>query len=117
RAVKVEAARTALVARIRPLLADPAVEIDAPSFVVSSIAKAAGKPRVFLVNVNGIRPAHAVTPAPVSGIKVSFAAGHATRIRLLPFMGKVTDVKTDRAGGRLSAVLPPIDRGAIVWCQ
>jgi hypothetical protein len=112
-----EAVRAGIEALVRPAMGNPAAEVEAPPYVAASIANAAGKPRVFLTNLNGIRPAHRVSPVPVPGIKVSFASAKATEIRVLPFMGRVTTVPAGRKGGRLSAVLPPLERGAVVWCQ
>jgi hypothetical protein len=112
-----EASRTDLVGRVRPLLGAPAVEVEAPPWVLASVAEVLGKPRVFLANYRGIRPGKRVAPEPEKGIRVSFAAPKATRIRILPFMGTVTDIPAVRKSGRLTAVLPPLERGAIVWCQ
>lgn len=95
----------------------PAVEITASPFLSAQIARAGGKPHVFLANFKGLKAKQSTRQAKEAGIQVRFSAPDARKVFVLPYLGAVSELPARRDGDWLSAVLPAIDKGAVVWCE
>jgi len=95
----------------------PAVEVSASPFVAALIARVEGKPSVFLANFKGLRSKEIATQLPEQNIKISFQGKPGSRIRILPFLGKVRDLKPDYTSGKVVCVIPELDKGAVVWVE
>jgi hypothetical protein len=95
----------------------PAVEVTASPFVTAQIAQVDGKPSVFLANFKGLRSKENATQLPEQNIKISFPGTPGSRIRILPFLGTVRDLELSHRDGRVSCVIPELDKGAVVWIE
>ncbi|MCW5980072.1 MAG: hypothetical protein KIT09_18460 [Bryobacteraceae bacterium] len=95
----------------------PSVEVSASPFVSAQIAAVDGKPHVFLANFKGLRGKKVVVPIPERDVKISFESGRKGVVRMLPFLGSVTDIRAEWAEDRLACVIPEIGRGAVVWVE
>ena len=110
------ALRKALAARAREAAGQPAVEIEAPPFVLSSVAAVEGRPTVFLANYAGIMAGKRQKSRGIEGIRLGFPEAWGSKVTVLPFMGKPAVLSTRRKDGRRWCVLPRLERGMIVWC-
>ena len=63
---------------------------------------------MFLANFQGRKE---------TGVRVRFRSPAAARIFALPYLGATMPLKAEREGEWLSAVVPEIDKGAVVWCE
>jgi hypothetical protein len=86
----------------------PAVEVSAGQFVSAQIASVDGKPSVFLANFQGKKE---------TGVHVRFRSPTAAKVFVLPYLGATMPLKAEREGEWLSAIVPEIDKGAVVWCE
>jgi hypothetical protein len=86
----------------------PAVEVAAGPFMSAQIASVDGKPSVFLANFQRLKE---------TGVRIRFRSPSAEKVFALPYLGVTMPLKTVRDGVWLSAVVPEIDKGAVVWCQ
>ena len=86
----------------------PAVEVAAGQFVSAQIASVDGKPSVFLANFQGKKE---------TGVRVRFRSPAATKVLALSYLGTTVPLKAEREGEWLTAVIPEIDKGAVVWCE
>jgi hypothetical protein len=95
----------------------PAVEIAASPFLSAQIARAGGKPHVFLANFKGLKAKESARQSRETGVRVRFSAPDARKVFVLPYLGAVSQLPAERDGVWLSAVVPEIDKGAVVWCE
>jgi hypothetical protein len=86
----------------------PAVEVAAGPFVSVQIASVDGKPCVFLANFQDRKE---------TGVRIRFRSLKAARVFALPYLGATMPLKAVREGEWLSAVVPEIDKGAVVWFE
>ena len=91
------------------------IEIDAPPTVAANFGQVVGLPHVFLANFTGIVPGKNLNPTPANGIKVKMPATFGDRLTFLPFLGETQTVSGTRKGDIMEFVLPPLERGAVVW--
>ena len=93
------------------------VTVTASPFTVSQIAEVDGKPHVFLDNFSGIRAKRNPRPTAVSDVVVSFPASAGSRVRILPFLGAVSEIPAERTSDKLIAKIPAFERAVAVWCE
>lgn len=99
-------------------LYDPAVLVRAAPSVASHIADVKGAPHVFLANYTGLIADSVSIQIPQEGIEVLFIHGTAEdRVLYLPYLGEVTTLETEHNSFGLSAELPPVNRGGVVWLE
>jgi hypothetical protein len=94
-----------------------AVDVEASPFVAAHVARVTGKARVFLANFAGLRSKENATQLPERDVRIAFAAKPGARIRMLPFLGAVQDVKTDYADGKAVCTILQLNKGAVVWIE
>lgn len=88
------------------------IEIRASSLVASSIATVDGKPHIFLANFSGLRGGSNPLPTPQKDITLRLR--NQAKVRFLPFLGNVQDVRGTRDGDGFVYHLPEVQRGAVV---
>ena len=102
---------------IQHLGAKSEVEVTASPFVSAQIARVDGKPHVFFANFKGLKSKQNAQQAKETHVRVRFSAPGAKKVFLLPYLGQVSELPSKRDGAWLSAVIPEIDKGAVVWCE
>jgi hypothetical protein len=88
------------------------IEIRASSLVATSIAMVDGKPHIFLANFSGLRGGSNPIPTPQKDITLRLR--NQAKVRFLPFLGNVQDVRGTRDGDGFVYHLPGVERGAVV---
>jgi hypothetical protein len=86
----------------------PLVEVSAGPFVSAQIASVDNRPTVFLANFQGRIE---------KGVRVRFRSAAATKVFALSYLGDTAPLAAVREGEWLSAVMPEMDRGAVIWCE
>src|SRR5690348_5558740 len=102
---------------IASLHGEPGVEVVASPFVVGQTARVDGKIHVFLVNFKGLESRKISKQIPERNVEISFPASAGSKVFVLPFLGKVRELPVERSGGRIRAVIPEIDKGAVAWLE
>ena len=92
-----------------------ALQISAPPDVVAHAATIQGARYIFFANFAGLKAGEIATPSPQSDIRVTVPAQWGTQMHVLPFMGEETTVSGSTSGGNLQFLLPPLQRGSVVW--
>jgi hypothetical protein len=100
-----------------PTIAPQTVTVTASPDTIAHIAKVDGKLHVFLDNFGGIRAKRNPRPSMESGVFVRFPEAAGSHVRILPFLGTVTEIAAERSGGKLVAKIPPFERAIVVWCE
>jgi len=100
-----------------PEISPQKVVVSASPLTIAQIATVNGKMHVFLDNFGGIQAKRNPKPAMESGVVVSFPAGAGSHVRMLPFLGNVSDIPAERTGDKLVAKIPPFERAVVVWCE
>jgi hypothetical protein len=95
----------------------PAVEITASPFVATQIASVDQKPHVFIANFKGLKGEENAVQMPENEVKITFTAERHAKVFALPFLGESYEVAAEWRDGRLSCVIPQIDKGMVVWCE
>ncbi len=95
----------------------PAVEVTASPFVSTQIAAVNGKMCVFFANFKGLRSKEVANQIPEMNVRVTFPAQRAGTIVFLPFLGSPQKLQGTFEHGKLTAELPPIERGAVAWIE
>ena len=91
------------------------IEISASSLVATSIAMVDGKPHIFLANFSGLRGGS--NPIPTPQKDVTLRLRNQAKVRFLPFLGSVQEVRGTREGEAFVYHLPEIQRGGVAWVE
>jgi Glycosyl hydrolase-like 10 len=102
---------------VGPLHLDPEVEVVASPFIVGQTARVDGKLHVFLVNFKGLEAKKISKQIPERNVEITFPAGAGSRVFMLPFLGQVRELHVERRAGRIRAIVPEIDKGAVAWVE
>jgi hypothetical protein len=102
---------------IEPLHLNPAVEVVASPFVIGQTARVDGKIHVFLANFKGLEAKKKDRQIPERNVEISFPASAGSKVFVLQFMGQVRELTVERRAGRVRAVIPEIDKGAVAWLE
>jgi hypothetical protein len=93
------------------------LSVEASPFIATNIAAVDGKPHAFLANFAGLVPHKVAVPSPQSNVRISVPAKRNCTLKFLPFLGEPQVLNGRQMGDRLVFVLPPIERGAVVWLE
>jgi len=93
------------------------IKLQASPFVSSQITLVSGKPHIFIANFKGFIANENAKQVPEHGAKVSFPSGNFRKIFALPYMGRQIELPTRLINNQLTATLPDIERGMVVWCE
>jgi len=100
------------------VLYDPAVLVRAKPSVATHIASVDGKPHVFIANYTGLIADKNSNQIPQEGVEVLFINGNEEdSILYLPYLGEVSTIESIYNNFGLSANLPSISRGGVVWLE
>jgi hypothetical protein len=91
------------------------IEITASPLVATSIAMVEGRPHIFLANFSGLRGGANAVPTPQKGISLRLRSG--ARVRYLPFLGEVQEIRGVREGDGVIYRLPDVGRGGVAWVE
>jgi len=91
------------------------VVLDAPSTIAANFAYVHRVPHIFLTNFAGLEPNKTAVPTPAGGVRVTVPAVMGKTLTFLPFLGDSQAVAGVVRGDRVEFVLPPVERGAVVW--
>ena len=91
------------------------IEIHASPLVATSIATVDGKPHIFLANFSGLHGES--NPIPTPQKDVTLRLRNQAKVRFLPFLGNVEDVRGIRDGDGYLYHLPEMQRGAVAWVE
>ena len=94
---------------------EPAVKVDASSWLATHISEVDGKTYVFFANFKGLKGGVNPVQTPETGVTITVPSG--TTASFLPFLGEVQKLKGERRGEKTVFSLPPIQRGAVVWVE
>jgi Glycosyl hydrolase-like 10 len=100
-----------------PALPEQKITVAASPFTIAQIAGVNGKPHVFLDHFGGIEAKRNPRPSIESGVVVKFPASAGSHVRVLPFLGTVSEIPAERVSGKLVARIPPFERAVVVWCS
>ena len=95
----------------------PAVEIEASPFVATQIASVGGVTRVFLANYKGLKAGQNAVQMPEKNVKVIFHSNKKGAIYVLPFLGQMQKIQGESKNGTVTAVIPEITKGAVIWME
>ncbi|MBZ5719268.1 MAG: hypothetical protein LAO03_02700 [Acidobacteriia bacterium] len=91
------------------------IEIVAPPSVATSLAMVDGKPHVFFANFSGLRGGANAVPSPQSGVTLRLR--RSSRVRYLPFLADVQEIRGEKDGDHTVYRLPAMRRGGVVWVE
>ncbi len=95
----------------------PEIEVVASPFVSTQIARVNGKIHVFLANFKGLKSRESAEQMPEKNVRISFPAKRGSRVYALPFLSKAEEVKGEWKNGKMTCVLPEIQKGMVVWLE
>ena len=90
-------------------------QISAARTVMAHAAQIAGDNYIFLANFTGLTAGELATPTPQAGIRITVPAQWGSSMHVLPFLGKETTVTGSKSDGNMQFMLPPLQRGSVVW--
>jgi len=93
------------------------VEVLASPFVASQTAVVDGRIHVFLANFQGLKSRVSAVQKPERNVRISFPAKPDARLYILPFLGKVEEIKGEWKNGKISCVIPEVHKGTVVWTE
>jgi len=92
-----------------------AIEITASPLVATSIANVDGKPHIFFANFSGLRGGENPIPTPQKDITLRLRTQ--AKVRFLPFLGEVQELRGTREGEVYVYLLPELQRGGVAWVE
>jgi len=93
------------------------IKLEASRAIAANMALVQGKPHIFLANFGGLVPHKIAVPAPERDVRLIVSNRKNCSLKFLPFLGDLQTVNGETAGQRQSFVVPPIDRGAVIWLE
>ncbi len=100
---------------LHAISANREIEVEAPATVAANFGMVNGRPHLFLANFGGLVPSKVGVPAPANGIRVRITAESGKTLTFLPFLGEPQVLHGETKGKQVEFVLPPVERGAVVW--
>jgi hypothetical protein len=91
------------------------ITIDAPPTVATNFGLVNGQAHIFFANFGGLEPNKTAVPTPARAVRVTMPPTAGKIVTFLPFLGDAQPVRGEVRGERVEFVLPPIERGAVVW--
>ncbi|HST11588.1 MAG TPA: hypothetical protein VLL05_14530 [Terriglobales bacterium] len=91
------------------------LEISASPLVATSVAMVEGQPHIFLANFAGLRGGTNPIPTPQKDIALRLRTQ--AKVRFLPFLGEVQDLRPTREGEAFVYHLPELQRGGVAWVE
>jgi hypothetical protein len=92
-----------------------AIEITASPLVATSIANVDGKPHIFFANFSGLRGGENPIPTPHKDITLRLRTQ--AKVRFLPFLGEVQELRGTRDGDAFVYHVPELQRGGVAWIE
>jgi hypothetical protein len=93
------------------------VEITASPYLTTQIASVDGKLHVFIANFKGLKSKEVAQQLPEKDMKIVFPVEENSKVFFLPYLGEAQQIQGQYANGKLTCVLPEIQKGAIVWVE
>jgi len=102
---------------LHSLGSEPSVTVEASPAVVTHIAAVDGETHIFFANFKGlVRGGNAVQePEANAKVVVQHSPADAPRAYFLPFLGQTREIFGTEADGKITYVLPDIQKGAVFW--
>ncbi len=94
-----------------------AATVESSPYLSMQLAEVDGKKTIFLANFKGIRALHNVNPEIEKNIIVRFKGEQNKQIKMQAFLEDEKTLPTQWNNGYLSAVIPELKWGAVVWCE
>jgi len=91
------------------------IQITASPLVATSIAELDGKPHIFFANFSGLRGGANPIPTPQKGITLRLRTQ--AKVRYLPFLGSIQELRGTREGDVFVYRLPELQRGGVAWVE
>ena len=89
--------------------------VDASPFIATQIAMVNGRLHVFLANFRGLKAREVAEQTPEKNARIAFSAQRDSKVWFLPFLGRVQHLRCIAGNGRITCVIPDINKGAVVW--
>lgn len=96
------------------LQTDRSVLIDASPFLSTQVATVDGIPHVFIANFAGLKNDEVAVQTPQTNVEISFTGTTGT-VYYLPFLGQRSEINTEKKDGRITAKIPSVQKGGVVW--
>ncbi len=93
----------------------PNVIIKASPFLSTQITMVENKLHVFIANYKGLKGNEIGIQSPEKNVRIEFTGIKNGKIFYLPFLGKKIELKSQSTNGRISCVVPEIEKGGVVW--
>lgn len=102
---------------LHSLESEQGIVVEASPSVATHMAMVDGQPHIFFANFKGLVSNRNAVQTPESGAKiiVNHPSAKPVRAYFLPFLGETTEISGSSGNGETTYVLPPIERGAVVW--
>ena len=91
------------------------IEITASPLLATSVAMVDGKPHIFLANFAGLRGG--ANPIPTPQKDVTLRLRTQAKVRYLPFLGSVQELRWNAPGKRFRVPTSGINRGGVAWIE
>jgi hypothetical protein len=91
------------------------LKVEASPTIAANMALVEGKPHIFLANFAGLVPHKIAVPAAERGARITVSNTRKCSLKFLPFLGEVQVVHGQEVAQHQEFVLPPVERGAVVW--
>ncbi len=101
---------------LEKLIYETPVRVVASPMMATSIAQVNGKPHVFFANFAGLQSRVNPIQKPQTGVQVTVAGKHGHGF-FLPFLGDVQLLDGTAGEGKISYMLPAIEKGAVFWYE
>ncbi len=95
----------------------PGINIIASPFISTQIAQVESKSYIFLANFKGLKRNEVAEQVPEENITIGFPNTEGAIIYYLPFLGEKIELKGQVMESQLVCVLPPVEKGAVVWME
>lgn len=92
-----------------------AITVEGPKELVAHVMNVSGTPHIYIGNFSGLKPGKIATPTIVTGVVIRAPQTSGYTLHVLPFLGTEVNVVGKRTQDGIEFLLPPVERGVIVW--
>ncbi len=91
------------------------IKLEASATIAASMALVDGKPHIFLANFGGLVPHKVAVPTADRDVRLIVSSRKTCSLKFLPFLGDIQIIKGETVAQKQNFVLPPVERGAVIW--
>ena len=95
----------------------PEIIIKASPFLSTQIALVEGKPHIFIANYKGLKGDEIAKQIPENDVNIQFININEGKVFYLPYLGEKIELNSKIMNGKLTCIIPVVEKGGVIWVE